>query len=199
MDTQTPQHEKQEKSFTKKLFFAFLIVFGVFLILPLLLVALFFLYTQWQNLPYKAECASTSEKISDEHIAFLLTDETGTPLTCKNVRISEEIDVCIESPCPDFRVVKRIKSSKEGKIVVRKDLFTKKITDYFEAKPKVVLRDHKQYLFHAQGNYNTHMTVQDIFTSSTQNQIITLNLKKKNNQECTSNQVRKNTRKNYCD
>ncbi len=192
---------KKIKFFIKKYF---LNGFSLFLFFIILIgFTLFkFLHIPFSEYHYyttnKCRSIFESQQISENEIAFLLTDTQGNPLTCKNIRIEAEIDTCIESPCPDFVIALRMKTSKEGKIVVKKNVFTKEIMDYFESEPKLVLRDKKQYLFHAEGNYNLTVPVIDIFTSSTQNTIIHLPLKKEDDKECLET-VRKSFKRNYCD
>ncbi len=141
-------------------------------------------------------CHGSSNINSDDKVSFLLLDENGQSLNCKKIRIEEE-SLCMESPCPDFSVIRRLTSSNEGIITVPKDIFDDILYSYVDGPGTIEHSPNKSFLFHAEGNNNEVLTFKEIFAESTGKDPVRLNLTEKSEQEC--NHPRSSFVRNYCD
>jgi hypothetical protein len=133
---------------------------------------------------------------SDNKVSFLLLDENGKSLNCKKIRIEEE-SLCVESPCPDFSVIRRLTSSKEGIITVPQNIFDDVLYSYVDGPGIIEHSPNKSFLFHAEGNNNAVLTFKEIFAETTERNSIKLDLTEKSEQEC--NHPRSSFVRNYCD
>ncbi len=140
-------------------------------------------------------CHSSVDTNTENKKVFLLKDENGKTLSCKRIRIEEEV-FCSESPCPDYRVIKRLTTSKEWTISVSQDTFDDIITSYADGPSSEEQHISKKwFLFHIESNYNARITHEEIMNKEN-NEKIELSLKKELDEECTENSRFKD---NYCD
>jgi hypothetical protein len=139
-------------------------------------------------------CHGSSNVNYENEASFLLLDEIGEPLKCKKINIEQEVS-CIESPCPDFAVIRRVTSSDEGIITVPKQIFSDIVYSNVDGPGTVEHSKNKSYLFHSEGNYNGVLRYKDIFVETEGQKSV--NLTKQSEQEC--NHPRSSFVRNYCD
>jgi len=141
-------------------------------------------------------CHNSSGETSAGKQSFLLTNENGEPLKCKKIRIEEE-SLCIESPCPDFSVIRRLTTSKEGTITVPKNIFDDIVYSNIDGPRTEEHVESKSFLFHSEGNYNSVVTYKDINTGAADQGPMKLIMTKKSEERC--NHPRSSFKRNYCD
>jgi hypothetical protein len=140
-------------------------------------------------------CRSKNIKNSDEKIVFLIKNQDNEPLSCKKIRIEEE-SWCTESPCPDFSIINKFKTSNDGTLIISKEIFNNYMESYVDGPPGVLIpNENKEFLFHVEGNYNKKITFKEIMDKAANNEEINLELDKQSDEICS------NPRwwKNYCD
>lgn len=141
-------------------------------------------------------CHGSSDVIPEGKQAFLLTDENEEPLKCKKIRVEEE-SLCIESPCPDFSVIRRLTTSKEGTITVPKNIFDDIVYSFVDGPKTEEHIESKAFLFHSEGNYNSVVTYKEINAEAANQGPMKLMMTQKSEERC--NHPRSSYKRNYCD